>query len=529
VNIRDRTFDVMRRLGMTRIFGNPGSTEVAFLTDLPSDLEFVLGLHEASVVGMATGYAIGRGSPTFVNLHTAPGLGNAINAIANARDCRAPLVVVVGQQDRRQLASSPFLAGRALERMAGEYPVWTSLPVRAQDVPGAIARAYHEALTGRGPALVVVPMGDWDQEADPLAIGAPAQVLRPSAVDHAEVEELVELIGAARSPVLVVGAGAASDAGWESVTALAEALGSPVWQESFGSRPGFPQIHPLFAGHLPWMRARMHERLAPHDLVIAVGTHALRTYVFDAEVPLLEPGTRVAVISEDPEEVHRSGCDVGVLAPVAGTCAALVAQVPARGTAPEGPLHAPPPTPDPPAPGEKLRAGHVLAALADRLGADVVLVEETPSSRPELLERIPARTPLGFLANANGGLGFGLTGAIGLRMALPDRPVIAVVGDGSAMYAIQSLWSAARYDAGVLVIIMNNGGYAIMDAQARERGGTAAWPGFPGIDFAGIARGLGCEAVRVCELDTLLGTLDEVLPGLAARQDPILVEVELEP
>jgi benzoylformate decarboxylase len=528
VNIRDSTFEVMRRLGLTRIFGNPGSTEVAFLTDLPPDLEFVLGLHEGSVVGMATGYAIGRGAPAFVNLHTAPGLGNAINAIANARDCHAPLVIVVGQQDRRHLASSPFLAGRALERLAGEYPVWTSLPVRPQDLPGAIARAYHEALTGRGPALVVAPMGDWEQEADPLAIGAPANVVRPRAVDSGQLDALVGLVADAERPVLVVGAGAASDAGWQSVTALAEALGSPVWQETFGSRPGFPQTHPLFAGHMPWMRARVHERLAPHDLVIAVGTHALRTYVFDDAVALLEPGTRVAVISDDPEEVHRSGCDIGVLAPVAATCAALAAQLPPRERPHSGPLHEAPAPPDPPGPDEKLRAAHVLSALAERLPDDAILVEETPSSRPQLLERIAARTPLGFVANANGGLGFGLTGAIGLRMALPDRPVVAVVGDGSAMYAIQSLWSAARYDAGVLLVVMNNGAYAIMDAQARERGGAAAWPQFPGIDFAGIARALGCPAVRVSDLETLTATFDDVLPALSARQEPILVEVELE-
>ena len=130
----------------------------------------MLGLHEGSVVGMATGYALARGEPAFVNLHTAAGLGNAINAIANARDCRAPLVVLVGQQDRRQIAFEPFLTGRALERLAGEYPVWRAAG-RAQDVPGAIARAYHEALAARGPALVVVPMGDWLEPADELAAG----------------------------------------------------------------------------------------------------------------------------------------------------------------------------------------------------------------------------------------------------------------------------------------------------------------------------------------------------------------------
>ncbi len=148
--VRDAAFEVMRRHGLTRIFGNPGSTEISFLTDLPPDLEFVLGLHEGSVVGMASGYALARGEPAFVNLHTAAGLGNAINAIANARDCRAPLVILVGQQDRRQMAFEPFLTGRALERLAGEYPVWRQLPSRAQDVPGAIARAYHEAKAARG-------------------------------------------------------------------------------------------------------------------------------------------------------------------------------------------------------------------------------------------------------------------------------------------------------------------------------------------------------------------------------------------
>src|SRR6202012_5174074 len=159
--VRDAAFEVMRRHGMTTIFGNPGSTEIAFLTDLPPDIRFVLGLHEGSVVGMATGYALARSEPAFVNLHTAAGLGNAINAIANARDMRVPLVVLVGQQDRRQLAYEPFLTGRALEKLAGEYPVWSSLPVRAQDVPGAVARAYNEAVACQGPALVVIPMGDW--------------------------------------------------------------------------------------------------------------------------------------------------------------------------------------------------------------------------------------------------------------------------------------------------------------------------------------------------------------------------------
>src|SRR6201995_2992621 len=151
--VRDAVFDVLRRFGMTTIFGNPGSTEIPFLTGLPPDIHFVLGLHEGSVVGIATGYAVARREPALVNLHTAPGLGNAVNAIANARAMLAPLWVRFAQQAPRQPAYEPFLTGRALERLAGEYPVWSSLPVRAQDVPGAVARAYNEAVASPAPAL----------------------------------------------------------------------------------------------------------------------------------------------------------------------------------------------------------------------------------------------------------------------------------------------------------------------------------------------------------------------------------------
>jgi benzoylformate decarboxylase len=524
-SVRDATFEVMRRLGMTTIFGNPGSTEVAFLTDLPPDISFVLGLHEGSVVGMATGYAIARGEPAFVNLHTSPGLGNAINAIANARDCRAPLVVVVGQQDRRQLAFEPFLTGRALERLAGEYPVWSELPVRPQDVPGAIARAYHEAMAASGPALVVVPMGDWEEPADALAAGSPDHVLRPATVVAGELDGLVELIEGAASPAIVVGAGADSVEGWAAVVALAQRLRCPVWQEPFGSRAGFPQDHPLFAGHLHWRRSVMRETLAPFDLVLVIGSNAFRMYlVLDDHTPPVQPGTSIAVITADAAEAHRSPCSLAVVAPVAAVCSALAARVSERSAPAPRPMPRLP-APAPPAAGEPLLPGHVLAAIAERLPADAVLLEETPSSRPELHERIPIRAPLGFVSNANGSLGFGLSGAIGLRMGLPNRPVLAVVGDGSSMYTIQALWSAARYEVGVVWIVMANGGYAVMDAQARDRGGEAPWPRFPGIDIAGIARCLGCPATRVETYDELIDTLDEALGDLAARQQPLLVEV----
>ena len=243
-SVRDAAFEVLREQGLTTLFANPGSTELHLLADLPEDLRFVLGLHEASVVGMATGWAIGRGEPALAILHTTAGLGNAVGALATARVNRAPLVVLVGQQDRRHLAFEPFLAGR-LHGLAGEYPVWADQPVRPQDVPGSIARACHEAVTASGPALVIVPMDDWAAEAgEPRELSAAGRVVRARAADARAVAELAELIAGAAAPVLVVGAGADDPEAWAALVALAERLRCPVWQESFGARAGFPQDHP---------------------------------------------------------------------------------------------------------------------------------------------------------------------------------------------------------------------------------------------------------------------------------------------
>jgi thiamine pyrophosphate-dependent acetolactate synthase large subunit-like protein len=384
--VRDAVFDVLRERGLTTVFANPGSTEVTFLGGLPDDFRFVLALHEGALVGMASGYAIGSGEPAFVLVHTTAGLGNAVSALATARVNRAPLVVLIGQQDRRHLAQEPFLAGR-LDGLAGEYPVWVDQPARPQDVPGALARAWHEARTARGPALVIVPMDDWLAPAgEAHEIAAPARLVPARAAEPAAIAELADLIGQAGAPVLVVGAGA-----------------------------------------------------------------------------------------DDPD-----------------TWAALV-------------------------------------ELAERLPPETVLVEEAPSSRPELMARLPARQPLGFLSAAMGGLGFGLSAPIGVRMAQPSRPVVAVVGDGSAMYAIQALWSAARYEVGAIFVVLANGGYRVMDRLAEAQDEAAPWPAFGAIDITAIAQAQGCPARRVETFAELEAALDEALDGIGERREPLLLEVVVTP
>jgi benzoylformate decarboxylase len=522
--VRDATFDVFRRRGLTKLFSNPGSTEVPFLTDLPDEFEFVLGLHEGPVVAMATGYALGRRTASLAVLHTTAGLGNAVGAIATARVNRAPVVIMVGQQDRRHLVFEPFLTGR-LEKLAGDYPVWVDLPVRAGDVPGAIERAAHEAETHRGPAIVIVPMDDWSAAADQdREDAAPATVVRAASVDATALDQLADLLADARSPALVVGAGADDEETWSALEQLAERLVAPVFQESFGARAGFRQDHRLFAGFLPADRPRLRETLAPYDRILVVGAPVFRQSPY-APGRLTEDDTLIYVINEQADEIHRSPADLALLAPLAAACRELATRLRQREVEPPQQF-VPPPAPEPAHP---MLAGHVLAALAERLPDHAAVVEEAPVDRPELHERLLARRPLGFLSAAMGGLGFALGGATGLRMAQPGRPVVAVVGDGSSLYGIHALWSAAHYGVGVLFVILSNGGYAIMDRLAERIGGKPPWPEFADVDIAGLARAFGCEARRLDHHDELLAALDEVVPTLASRSEPLLLDIAIAP
>jgi benzoylformate decarboxylase len=527
--VRDATFDLFRRRGLTTMFANPGSTEVPFLTGLPDDLRFVLGLHEGTVVGMASGYAIGRNEPALVLLHTTAGLGTGVSGLATARVNHAPLVVVVGQQDRRHLAYEPFLAGR-LDGLAGEYPVSVEAPAAAQDVPAAIERAYHSAATRRGPALVIVPMGDWlepaDEDREPAAAGGP--VLRAGAADPGAVDALASFLASAARPALVVGAGADDPDTWAALVELVEKLGAPVFQEPFGARAGFPQDHPAYQGVLPADRTRLRETLAPFDALLVVGAPVFRQTAFVAG-RFTAPATAIAVVGDDADEVHRSPADLSVLAPIAPVVRELARRVPQRDTQPPEPREAPA-APKPPGPGEPLTASHVLAALAERLPRNAVVIEEAPVDRPDIHDRLPAREPLGYLSAAQGGLGFALPAAAGLKLALPDRPVVAVAGDGSALYGVHAGWSAVQYGAGPLWVVLSNGGYVVMDRLAEKHGGGAGpWPSFGEVEVATIARGFGCPAQRITTHDRLLTALDEAVPGLARSTTPLLLDVVVAP
>jgi benzoylformate decarboxylase len=527
-SVREATFEVARQYGMTTWFGNPGSTEIPLLADLPDDMRYVLALHENAAVGTAAGYAIASDRPAVVSLHTTAGLGNAVNVLATARVNRAPLVVLVGQQDRRHLLAEPFLSGQ-LAGLAGDYPLEVFEPPRPQDVPGCVAQASHTAAAGRGPALVIVPMSDWDEQTDEPAVPAPLVSGRTSGVGPGDVSVIAAMLGQAGSPVLVAGAGADSAGTWDALARLADLLDCPVFQEPFTARAGFPQDNPRFAGFLPAGRAALRAALAPYDAVVVVGAAMLRQYQYEPG-PLFEPGTRTAVISEDIAEVRRSPVDFGLVAPPAAAVAALAGAV--------TPAPARPGRPSPTGQADRLREQFAARAggmtpetlfteLAARADPDTVVVEESPSSREALQYLVPTRRPLGFLAAAMGGLGFGIPAAIGIRMARPDRPVLGVIGDGSSIYCVQALWTAAHYGVGVVIFVMGNARYLVMDRQTARRG-KIPWPSLEGVRVDRLAEALGVPAVRVSAVEHLVEVLDEVMPGLRDRDQPLVVDVRLD-
>lgn len=530
--IRDACFEIMRDEGLTTIFSNPGSTEIPFLADLPSDFQFVLALHEGSVIGIAAGFALGDDSPAFVLLHTTAGLGNAVGAIATARVNRAPLVIVVGQQDRRHLALKPFLAGQ-LEGLAGNYPLDVLSPASASDVPSAIRRATHVARQGRGPVLVIVPMNDWDEPVDITATAAAKRVSSSPAGIPSALDDLVVAIEDSKAPAIIAGAGNDSEVGWSALVQLAEALNAPVWQEAFGARAGFPQNHRLYRGHLPADRPKLRETLRGHDLLIVVGTAALRQYPYTSG-PLLPEDLKVFVLTDDPDEAYRSPVDLAIIGDPALLCETVNTRL-GKSKLKDLDPSADSPNPrielyslEPPLANEPLRAAHVFQLLAKRIPENTTIVEESPSSRPALEALIPTRQPFGILSAAMGGLGFAMPAAIGLKLKRPDHPVLCIIGDGSSMYSIQSLWTAAQLDIGAVFVVLKNGGYAVMDRLADIRQAKGPWPSFGDISISTIAVGLNVESVNVTQYQHLIVILDKVTHDLGSRRTPLVIEIEVE-
>ncbi|HEX3976452.1 MAG TPA: benzoylformate decarboxylase [Solirubrobacteraceae bacterium] len=528
MSVRLATMDLLRERGMTTLFGNPGSTELGLLRDFPADFRYALALHEGVAVAMADGYAQATGRPAFVNLHSACGVGNAMGAVVNAFHNRAPLVITAGNQDRRHLALEPYLFARSTALMES-YVKFSHEPARAQDVPAAIDRAWALARTPpQGPTFVSIPSGDWDASVNDETAGASPErdVLFGVGADGDLLDRLAERIEAAGAPALIVGGGVDQACAWDAVAELADRLSGPVWTAPQAPRLGFAEDHPLYQGHLAPGRVTAAAQLAGCDLALVLGAPVFAFLPFET-APARADGVRLPQIihvTDDPGEAARAPA-LSVVAEVGSVARGLSERLRPRSPArPVAPRPAPAPV-DAPA-GGPIPPAFLMAALARALPGDAVLVEESPSNRNDLRAQVWIHRPASFFATASGGLGFAMPAAVGIKLASPERPVVCLVGDGSALYVPQTLWSAVRLGAAVTFVIVNNGRYAILEAAARF-GAIEGLPSMelPGLDFLSLAASFGVHAVRVSEPAALPGALAAAVRSTV----PVLIDVLVDP
>jgi benzoylformate decarboxylase len=521
--VRSVTYDLLRGLGMTTIFGNPGSTEEPFLTEFPDDFRYILGLHEAVVVAMADGFAQASGTAAFVNLHTAAGVGNGMGALVTAWHNRTPLVVTAGQQTRQMLALEPWLVNREAVELPRPYVKWSYEPPRPQDVPAAIERAYHLAMAPpRGPVFVSIPMDDWDAPVEPRP---PRRVESRTAPNENALAEVAAALAAAMNPALVVGGGVDRAEGWDAAISLAERLRASVWEAPAPERASFPQDHRLFQGMLPLSMKPLGERLDGYDVVLVVGAPVFRYYPH-VPGPVLPAGTRLIHITDDPDEAARAPAGEAIVGDARIALERLAALVPPS-VRPDPPVRL---APEEALPGDPIPVAYVMRTIAETMPKGAVVVDESASSRATLFDQIRVSCPASYFFTGSGGLGFGLPAAVGIGLARPGDPVVSVIGDGAAMFGLHAIWTAARYDVPIVFVVIDNGGYGILKAFAAFQR-TPGVPGLdvPGLDIATVARGLGAEAHRITSPAALPEALRKGFETALDHSKPVLLNVVVDP
>ena len=514
LKVRDAVYSLLREFGLTTVFGNPGSTELPMYREFPGDFRYVLGLQESVVVAMADGFAQARRDAALVNLHSAIGVGHAMGSIFTAYRNQTPLVITAGQQARSLLTLEPFLFSEQAAQLPKPYVKWSCEPALAADVPAAIARAYYIAMQSpRGPTFVSIPVDDWDR---PCPAVAPRTVSRRSAGDPQLLADAAAALRAARRPVIVVGASVARDDAWDETIALAEQHQAAVWVSPMSARNSFPERHPLFAGFLPADRAAIVARLDGADLILVLGAPVF-TYHVEGSGPHIPSGARLVQLTDDPGAAAWCPTDTSIVTNLKLGIAALLGSAPAVPRTP-----APTPRRAPQLAADLLSDAYLMQQIAALRPANSIVVEEAPSSRGVMHDYLPMLERDTFHTCASGGLGHGLPAAVGVAMARPDAKVIALLGDGSAMYSIQGLWTAAEFALPVAFIIVNNLSYRALEEFGRHFG-IAALPGLrlPHLDFCALALSQGMQAMRVARCEDLDAALAEVF----AARVPMLLEV----
>jgi benzoylformate decarboxylase len=515
LTVKDATFGLLRAFGIKKVFGNPGSTELPFLSDWPGDIDYVLGLQEASVIGMADGYAQATRNAGFANLHSGAGVGNALGNIYTAHRNQTPLVITAGQQARSILPLQAFLYAERASEFPRPYVKYSVEPARPEDVPAAIARAYYVAMQPPcGPTFVSIPIDDWTRPTQPIEA---RNVSREFGPDPGAMKALAAALSESKRPALVVGPGVDRAGAVDLMVQVAEKTKAAVWVSPFSARCSFPERHPQFAGFLHASPGQLSDALRDHDLVVVIGAPVF-TFHVEGHASIFDGATTIFQITDDPTAAAVTPSGTSIIATMKPALSALLDLLPeTKRTIAAARALRPTPSAADPIPVELL-----LHSLSQAMRNDAVLVEEVPSHRPAMQKFMPMRGQDSFYTMASGGLGFGLPAAVGMALGRPDVRTVCLIGDGSAMYSIQALWTAAQRKLPLTVVVINNSGYGAMRSfsqvmQVRNVPGLE----LPDIDFVKIAEGMGCDAVRVSKSSELTGALKRGL----AHKGVSLIEV----
>ena len=527
--VRNAILDLCRAHGLTTWFGNPGSSELALLEEFPNDFRYFLGLQEMIPVGMADAYAQITQRPALVNLHTAPGMGNAQGQLYNAYVNKTPLIVTAGNQRRNMQNQYCLLTNHEPLTIAKPFVKWAAEPAIASESPAVLARAIHLATTPpMGPVFVSLPMDDMPIELTD-AQAADTAVVRERTVTHANgfppdlAEQICKRLAQAKSPALIVGGDVERYDAWDAVVGLAERTQSSVYTAPLTGWNGFPENHPLHHGALPPGAGWISQILAGHDLLLAIGTPVFRYYPL-VPGPYLPEGAHLIHITNDPDEAARAPIGDAIVADVRSATQALLAAA--------EPTQRPAPAPRDPAP--EVESGQVplkpeaLWAAVSRAGtADALWVSEAGSNEVALTHSIRPSRQFSHLSAAGGGLGWGLPAAVGAQVAAPDRPVVALMGDGSMHYAITALWTAARYEIPVTIVVASNAEYGVV----KQFGVWEKTPDVPGLDIPGLnvvatAASYGVDAHEAHSTDEVT---ELVKAGIADRSRPTLINARTTP
>jgi benzoylformate decarboxylase len=544
--------EMLAAAGVPYLFGNPGTTELPLMDALAADerIEFILGLQEVPVMGMADGYAMASGKLGVVNVHICAGLGNAMGMLYNAWREGTPLLITAGQQDRRLRFEEPILWGDMVS-VVRPWTKWAAEIERVEDLPSAVRRAMQAALTPpTGPVFLSIPMDVQSAEAElDLSLPSlPSPDFRPAAED---LRRAVDVLLSAKQLAILVGSRIVERNAVTEMVAIAERLGAPVFCEpgTTHGRLGFPVDHPLYAQGLPLWSPEMRERLAPFDVLLVVGMDLFRQYVYHEPSRAMPEHIRIVHLDENPHELGKNyplavALWAGTKSGLADLDALLAQRMSAEHLAAarrrtdelarahqaartelqrkaEGQRAARPMTP--------LTA---MTAMARILPDNIAVIEEAVTTTNTTFERLGVlKNTTGYFGHRGWGLGWGLGCSIGVKLAWPDRPVLALLGDGAALYGIQGLWTAAHYKIPVTFVICNNAQYQILKIGAVQMGleeaGRGRFLGMditnPEIDFVSLAQSFGIRAERITEPDQLSDLVRQSLAG----NEPRLFDIQI--